>query len=162
MNSVHQHSIGLCDHFTTVAGQGVGSTHLNAFDAALWDAGVGNYNLLRVSSILPPMAQRSDSIEVPYGAPLLIAYGCLDTAVPGEMVSASIAIGVPSDPALPGVIMEHSHRGGLQNALDIVERMAREAMDLRQYPVKEIIVFGAETKSNGQPAAAFAGCALWR
>ena len=43
--------------FTLVAGNGEGGTPLNAFDAALIEAGIGNLNLLRVSSILPPSAQ---------------------------------------------------------------------------------------------------------
>lgn len=40
--------------FTLVAGIGEGSSTLNAFDVALLDSGLGNLNLLKVSSILPP------------------------------------------------------------------------------------------------------------
>jgi arginine decarboxylase len=36
------------------AGTGTGTTKLSAFDAALNDAGVANYNLLRLSSVIPP------------------------------------------------------------------------------------------------------------
>ena len=35
------------------AGKGVGATRLSAFDAALWDAGIGDYNLIYLSSIIP-------------------------------------------------------------------------------------------------------------
>jgi arginine decarboxylase len=35
-------------------GIGTGPTKLSAFDAALNDAGVANYNLLRLSSVVPP------------------------------------------------------------------------------------------------------------
>lgn len=36
------------------AGTGHGPTKLSAFDAALHDAGVANYNLIQLSSIVPP------------------------------------------------------------------------------------------------------------
>ena len=35
-------------------GVGTGPTKLSAFDAALNDAGVSNYNLIRLSSVIPP------------------------------------------------------------------------------------------------------------
>ncbi|NMB16013.1 MAG: pyruvoyl-dependent arginine decarboxylase, partial [Firmicutes bacterium] len=45
------------EKFTLVAGGSEGPTGLNAFDNALLAAGLGNLNLVRVSSILPPGAQ---------------------------------------------------------------------------------------------------------
>jgi arginine decarboxylase len=42
-------------HVTT--GLGSGPTTLSAFDSALYDAGVANYNLLRLSSVIPPKAE---------------------------------------------------------------------------------------------------------
>ena len=36
------------------AGYGSGPTKLSAFDAALNDAGVANYNIIRLSSVIPP------------------------------------------------------------------------------------------------------------
>lgn len=37
-----------------VRGVGMGQTSLSAFDAALWKAGIANYNLIYLSSIIPP------------------------------------------------------------------------------------------------------------
>jgi arginine decarboxylase len=39
------------------SGIGTGPTKLSAFDAALNDAGVANYNLIRLSSVIPPKAK---------------------------------------------------------------------------------------------------------
>lgn len=39
---------------SVVRGSGIGKTQLSAFDAALKDAGVYNYNLITLSSIIPP------------------------------------------------------------------------------------------------------------
>jgi arginine decarboxylase len=38
-------------------GIGAGPTKLSAFDAALNDAGIANYNLLRLSSVIPPASK---------------------------------------------------------------------------------------------------------
>ena len=50
--------------FTVLAGTAEGPTRLNAFDNALLASGIGNVNLLRVSSILPPYAQEIDKLEI--------------------------------------------------------------------------------------------------
>jgi arginine decarboxylase len=39
---------------TVTAGRGEGSTTLSAFDAALKDAGIHNYNIIKLSSVIPP------------------------------------------------------------------------------------------------------------
>lgn len=39
---------------TLTKGTGSGDTKMAAFDAALFDAGIANYNLIRLSSIIPP------------------------------------------------------------------------------------------------------------
>lgn len=36
------------------SGIGEGQTKLSAFDASLWDAGIANFNLIKLSSIIPP------------------------------------------------------------------------------------------------------------
>lgn len=41
-------------HIAVTSGVGTGSTKLAAFDAALRQAGVANYNLIRLSSVVPP------------------------------------------------------------------------------------------------------------
>ncbi len=50
-----------------VKGIGEGQTKLSAFDAALQDAGVSNYNLIRLSSVIPPnsVIEKKDSYITP-------------------------------------------------------------------------------------------------
>ena len=38
-------------------GSGEGKTEMGAFDAALFDAGIGNYNLIQMSSVIPEGAE---------------------------------------------------------------------------------------------------------
>ena len=88
------------EFFTLVVGRGEGKKKLTAFDSALLDAKVGNMNLLRVSSVLPPHCLFRESLTMPYGSLLPIAYGSLTSDVPGETISASIGVGIPQDLSL--------------------------------------------------------------
>ncbi len=44
-------------HIHVGSGTGVGLTKMAAFDAALNDIGIANYNMLRLSSVIPPQAE---------------------------------------------------------------------------------------------------------
>lgn len=74
-------------------GAGAGPTALSAYDAALLDAGVGNYNLLRLSSVLPAGASldRVDRIPDlgPVGGELRVVEASA-TAPPGETAAAAL------------------------------------------------------------------------
>lgn len=63
------------NRYTLVSGVGSGNTELNAFDNALYNAGVGNYNLIKVSSILPPISKEEIVVGGVAGGILPIAYG---------------------------------------------------------------------------------------
>ena len=93
--------------FTLVAGFGEGKTKLNAFDAALLASGLGNLNLIKVSSILPPGAKYRRNLEIPFGSLVPTAYGSLSSIQPGEMIAAAVAVGIPAADTF-GVIMETS------------------------------------------------------
>lgn len=62
-------------YFTTGAGAGVSAFELVSFDRALREAGFADYNLLRVSSILPPFAEHRSQVALPEGSPLPTANG---------------------------------------------------------------------------------------
>jgi arginine decarboxylase len=75
---------------------GRGSTELAAFDAALVGAGVANFNLIRLSSVIPP---NSEVIEVDrcaladdgeWGDRLYAVYAEQRTSMPGEQVWAGV------------------------------------------------------------------------
>ena len=58
----------LARYCTTGAGVGVSAFELVSFDRALREAGFADYNLLRVSSILPPSVALRPSVDVPKGS----------------------------------------------------------------------------------------------
>lgn len=148
------------NRFVLVTGAGSGRYGLNAFDAALLAAGVGNYNLIKVSSILPPHAVRGNEIPLPAGSLLPIAYGCEVVEEPGHRIAASVGIGVPEDPAVNGVIMEFHAHGTAADAERIVRDMTADAMAMRKIAVKEILSCAVEALSEDGATAVFAACAL--
>lgn len=53
---------------TITSGVGIGGTRLAAFDAALWNAGIANYNLIKLSSIIPPHSEVKSSKKITNGS----------------------------------------------------------------------------------------------
>lgn len=151
------------DKYFMVTGTGEGDSPLTAFDAALLAAGLGNYNLVKMSSIMPPRARPSGSLheDVPPGSLLPVAYGFITCDVPGQVISAAVAAGLTDDPASYGVIMEHK---GPLPAADVerqVAAMTREALGRRGLPVREVLVAGTE-HTVVKIGCAFAAIAIWK
>lgn len=145
--------------FALVSGTSEGSSRLNAFDHALLNAGVGNCNLLKVSSILPPGARLVKNLQIPPGSLVPIAYGSLCLDSPGEIISAAVGVGI-GNPENYGVIMEYSGRTSKDEAEKQIKRMVKEAFEKRELPLSQILVRAVEHKieNNG---CAFAAVVLW-
>ena len=77
------------------AGVGEGPTALGAFDAALVDAGVANYNLIPLSSVIPPRAalvrERHHARAADYGRRLYVVMSQMREERPGHAAHAGIA-----------------------------------------------------------------------
>jgi arginine decarboxylase len=90
------------------ASAGHGRTLLSAFDAALLGAGVANYNLVRLSSVIPQQAViRHEPGPVPgeHGDRLYCVYAAAYAEHPGE--SAWAGIGWVRDETGRGLFVEH-------------------------------------------------------
>lgn len=148
-------------HFTMCAGTGKGTAELNAFDHALQTAGVGNYNLIRVSSILPPWAEEFPQIDVAPGSLLPIAYGSIVCKEAGAEIAAAVGVGIPKKRENVGVIMEFSGFCGKQYALNQIKMMVEEAMKNRGLEIAEIISTADSCIVENAFGCAFAGIALW-
>lgn len=145
--------------FTVMAGAAEGPTRLNAFDNALLAAGIGNVNLIRVSSILPPYAREIARLEVAPGSLVPTAYGTITSEIEGEMIAAAVAVGIGESDEY-GVIMEFSGRCRRDEAEDAVADMARAAFHQRGRELSRIVVRGIEHRVTGI-GCAFAAVALW-
>jgi len=145
---------------TLGAGVGVAPFELVAFDRALRQAGFANYNLVRLSSIVPPEVSIRPRVELPGGSLLPIAYGAFTSHERGERIAAAVAVALPTDPHAVGVIMEVSGYMSRREAQAQVEAMAELAMSDRHLSIARIEVVAVEAVVE-QFTAVFAGAALW-
>ena len=141
-------------------GSAEGATELNAFDAALLRAGVGDTNLVRVSSILPPGCEEMEPPPLPPGALVPAAYASVSSASPGDVISAAVAIAIPEDETHPGLIMEHHGHALRARVEEEARRMAEAGMAHRGRKIREIRSVAAECVVM-DTGAAFAGVILW-
>ncbi|MGE5549022.1 MAG: pyruvoyl-dependent arginine decarboxylase [Bacteroidota bacterium] len=145
--------------FTLVSGAGEAASPLNAFDAALLDAGIGNLNLLRVSSILPPGAVYRPQLTIPPGSLLPVAYGTIASSTPGDLIAAAVAVGRCA-PDRFGVIMEcsgHCSRGEIEAR---IRAMVAEGFAVRGMPSGEVLVASVEWRVK-KIGAVIAAVPLW-
>lgn len=146
--------------FCLVKGAGEGQMPLNAFDNALLAAGIGDTNIVRMSSIIPPGAQEKAMIDLPKGGLIPAAYAHIDSGLAGEIISAAIAVALPEDTSQAGVIMEYEAKAPLHVVEQVVRQMAEDAFARRKRKIREIKTAGVEhtVKKFG---AVFAGAVLW-
>ena len=149
--------------FFLVSGSSEGFTLLNAFDGALLASGVGDTNLVKMSSILPPGCQEMNPrpVSLPQGALVPIAYASLCSDAPGEVISAAVAIGIPEDETRAGLIMEYSARAEESVVKTQVKKMVEKGMELRNRAIKDILAVSA-TYRVASIGAVFAGVVLWK
>jgi len=125
-----------------VAGAAEGATELNAFDGALLAAGIGDLNLVRVTSIIPPHVELVESPPaLPRGAFVLVVYSAASSSTPGVRLAAAVAVGRAPDGF--GVIMEAQ---GESQAQAVAEARAKveEAFRMRGLELSEVRVAAAE------------------
>lgn len=93
-------------------GVGSGRTRLTAFDAALTDAGVGNFNLVRLSSVIPPASTvlpvgGADQIRGDHGDLLYCVYAAAYCSTPHAEAWAGLAWSLAIDGSGRGLFVEH-------------------------------------------------------
>lgn len=145
---------------TAGAGVGVSAFELVSFDRALREAGFADYNLLRVSSILPAGAALRPSVEVPKGSLLPIAYGVFSSDKAGRTIAAAVSLAFPTDPHAVGVIMEAEGCMTEREVHEMVAAMAEEAMEDRNLKIARLEVVAIEAQVELYTTV-FAGVALW-
>lgn len=147
-------------HLYLTSGSAEGLTPLNAFDGALLDAGIGHYNLVKVTSVVPPNAVIARELAPSPGAVVPAAFAAIHSVTPEEIISAAVAAAIPSNRNLPGIIMEYSARGHKVEVEDIVRNMALEAMRLRGFEIGALESVAVEHKVE-RIGSVIAAVLLW-
>ena len=136
------------------AGHAEGGSGLNAFDNALLVAGIGNINLIKVSSIVPPEVAIVELPKIRPGALVPTAYAAITSETPGETIAAAVGYALPDDPAKNGVIMEFHGVGTRAEAERAIDAMLAEAFRMRGEVIREQRIVAAEHRVER------IGCAL--
>lgn len=140
-----------------VKGKAEGRTALNAFDNALLAAGIGNLNLIKVSSIVPPQAKLIELPDIPAGSLTPTVYSPIISSTPGELLSACVGAGFSND---IGLIYEYAHKGTAQVAEEIVKKMIEAGMNKRGLPLKSLHLISSEHQVE-RIGCALAAAVLW-
>ena len=121
-----------------VCGVGTGKTVLSAFDSALKDAGVFNYNLITLSSIIPPGSKVSKvrQYETPpeeYGHKLYLVKAEYRSEEAGKYIAAGVGWYQLEDGR--GIFVEHEIKGETRVAVesDIKLRIKNSLKDLAKF-----------------------------
>jgi len=114
-------------------GIGRGETQLQSFENALRDADIAAYNLVSVSSILPPYAEivdRSEGIKLlSYGQILFTVLARNSSNELNRMISSAIGFAVPVDRSKWGYLSEHHTFGQTENdSGHFAEKLAAEML----------------------------------
>ena len=94
-------------------GAGAGPTRLAAFDAALHAAGVADYNIVRLSSVIPPHAvvrevAGDDLVKGAQGDVAYCVYAAAYASTPGEQAWAGMTWATHLDGSGAGLFVEHT------------------------------------------------------
>lgn len=124
-------------HYKIVSGSGESKYPLAAFDKALRNADIGDFNLVKVSSILPAHCMYSEEITLTPGSIIYAAYASV-TITKGENGQTAVAVAISENSDENGVIFETSSKENLGNCELLVENMCNEAMKERNRKIKKI------------------------
>jgi arginine decarboxylase len=135
------------NNYLLVSGVGVDTSQLVSFDKALFSAGVVNYNLVKVSSILPPNCLPVNIITAKEGSIIFAAYSARSQEK-HCIISSAIGVGIPKDPSNVGVIMEYSCDDSDKKKKKKVRSMVIDSMTLRGIELAEIKTTSIEKMGN--------------
>lgn len=143
-----------------VSGASEGYAPLNAFDGALLQAGIGNLNIVKMTSIVPPHCKLVLPIAIAPGSLVPAAFASMTSDMPGQIISAAVAAAFPKNPDHPGLIMEYSAMGNKRDVEETVRHMALEGMKLRGWDIRELKTEAIDHKVR-KIGAVLAAVVLW-
>ena len=98
-----------------IKGIGKGKEKLTSFEMALRNAGIAEYNLVRVSSIMPPhckiISKKEGLKKLTPGQIIFVVLSETSTDEPERRIASSIGIALPVDRSQHGYLSEHHSYG---------------------------------------------------
>lgn len=121
-----------------VSGKDEGPTKLNAFDNALTNAGIGDVNLIKVSSMLAGNAEVKELPKLKAGAMVNCVLSEITSDNPGDEITAVIAAAIGDE--LGCVVETTGTNKPLEELIKKAEGMVEYMMEKRGVEIKELIV----------------------
>ena len=121
-----------------VSGKDEGPTKLNAFDNALSDAGIGDVNLIKVSSMLAGNAEIEKLPKLKAGSMINCVLSEITSDNPGDEITAVIAVAIGDE--LGCVVETTGINEDLMDLENEAKFMVRYMMDKRNVEIKNLIV----------------------
>ncbi len=121
-----------------VNGKDEGPTKLNAFDNALSDAGIGDVNLIKVSSMLAGNAEIVELPALKAGSMVNCVLSEVTSDVPGEEITAVVALAIGEE--LGCVVEANGHDESPDDLIEKAKFMVTYMMEKRGVEIKELIV----------------------
>ncbi len=138
-----------------------GGTKLNAFDNALLKLGIGNVNLVKLSSVIPAHIEWIDEVhDVPIGMLLPTVYAHIESDEPGMTISAALGVGV-REGNMGGLIYEYSGYCTREKAESITRKMVEEGFSIRGWKLGELKMASVDITAKEKPVAAIAAVVMF-
>jgi arginine decarboxylase len=111
------------------SGVGVHERAINASDLAFRDAGIGDCNRVKVSSMIPAgckLIERNEGMKLLEGGQVLFAVlAPAETIEPDQRIATAVALAIPDD-GRPGCVAEVFSQEGVGKTADQAARQAQE------------------------------------
>ena len=116
-------------YYKIVSGIGKDKYPLVSFDKALINAGISDFNLVKISSILPAHCRQKDIIDLPKGSILYAAYATKTVTI--EQVATGVSISFSNDVDDCAIIYEASGNFDRDTIKEMVCDMGSRALSAR-------------------------------
>lgn len=127
-----------------VSGNAEGPTELNAFDNALYEAEIGDVNLIKVSSMLESNTQVKELPKLKAGSMVNCVLSSITSDTKGDKIIACVAVAIGKE--LGCVVEKTAINKDTEKVKNEAIAMVKYMMEKREVPIKELIVEEANHK----------------
>lgn len=138
-------------------GTGEGDTRIAAFDRALWDAGIANYNLIRLSSVIPEgsdvVVEKPDMNSREHGHRLYVVLSECYASESGKNAVAGLGWASANHVKGKGIFVERGARS-VEEVTEYIEKTINSMTSYRPEEHGNIKMKTAEKECRGKIACA--------
>ena len=121
-----------------VSGTDEGPTKLNAFDNALSNAGIGDVNLIKVSSMLAGETKIETLPKLKAGAMVNCVLSEITSDNPGDQITAVVGVAIGKE--LGCAVEACGTNKDLDELIDEAEKMVKYMMEKRNVEIQDLII----------------------